>query len=153
MAKKVNGKASMIALGVVAGIMSLSTVGLAVKLNRAVTTKEVPTSAFAIGTINDAGKIEEGDGSIYQKKILKVDGLKIDLEKKADVTYQIYYYDEDKAFLSASAEMDSDFDGVAVPESAKYFRVVISPTEDEDGKVSLLEVAKYAKQVTISYNK
>lgn len=37
------------------------------------------------------------------------------------------------------------------PEDAKYFRVMITPTADEDGIVKGNELSKYAKLVTVTY--
>ena len=40
-----------------------------------------------------------------------------------------------------------------MPLAAKTFQIVITPVEDEDGKVSLTEVIGYADQVTVTIDR
>ena len=51
-----------------------------------------------------------------------------------------------------SEELTSDWNGSA-PEGAESVKIMITPTEDEDGKVSLIEVLGYADQLTVTVNK
>lgn len=135
-----------IAVIVLAGTVTV----LAIQLNRT-TTATLFGTAYAVGTLDDNGKVAESKENIYTKYLISVDGLKITIKEKADVQYKLYFYDADKAFVSASEEwLTADFEGT-IPETAKYVRVVIDPIEDNE--VSVLEVFGYADQLTVTYNK
>lgn len=122
-----------IAVIVLAGTVTV----LAIQLNRT-TTATLFGTAYAVGTLDDNGKVAESKENIYTKYLISVDGLKITIKEKADVQYKLYFYDADKAFVSASEEwLTADFEGT-IPETAKYVRVVIDPIEDNE--VSVLEV-------------
>lgn len=135
-----------IAVIVLAGTVTV----LAIQLNRT-TTATLFGTAYAVGTLDDNGKVAESKENIYTKDLISVDGLKITVKEKADVQYKLYFYDADKAFVSASEEwLTADFEGT-IPETAKYVRVVIDPIEDNE--VSVFEVLGYANQLTVTYNK
>ena len=61
-------------------------------------------------------------------------------------------YDKDGEFVSASEELTADFDG-EIPENAESVKIMITPTADEDGKISVIEVLGYAAQLTVTVNK
>lgn len=125
---------------------------LAVNLNKQITTKTVGASAFTQGSLDENGKVVKSDENIYSKDYIKVDGLKVVVKEKADIEYKLYFYGEDKAFISASADwLTADLDSSTIPEGACFVRVVINPVEDND--INLFEIAKYASQLTITYNK
>lgn len=141
----------MLAVLCIAVIVLVGTVTvLAIQLNRT-TTATLFGSAYAVGTLDDNGKVAESKENIYTKDLISVDGLKITVKEKADVQYKLYFYDADKAFVSASEEwLTADFEGT-IPDTAKYVRVVIDPVEDNE--VSVFEVLGYANQLTVTYNK
>ena len=141
----------MLAVLCIAVIVLVGTVTvLAIQLNRT-TTATLFGTAYAVGTLDDNGKVAESKENIYTKDLISVDGLKITIKEKADVQYKLYFYDADKAFVSASEEwLTADFEGT-IPDTAKYVRVVIDPIEDNE--VSVLEVFGYADQLTVTYNK
>ncbi len=141
----------MLAVLCIAVIVLVGTVTvLAIQLNRT-TTATLFGTAYAVGTLDDNGKVAESKENIYTKDLISVDGLKITVKEKADVQYKLYFYDADKAFVSASEEwLTADFEGT-IPDTAKYVRVVIDPIEDNE--VSVFEVLGYANQLTVTYNK
>lgn len=141
----------MLAVLCIAVIVLVGTVTvLAIQLNRT-TTATLFGTAYAVGTLDDNGKVAERKENIYTKDLISVDGLKITVKEKADVQYKLYFYDADKAFVSASEEwLTADFDGT-IPETAKYVRIVIDPIEDNE--VFVFEVLGYANQLTVTYNK
>jgi hypothetical protein len=137
----------------VVGVLLIATVvGLCVKLNKVDTTKTISKYSYEVGIINDLGKEKTSDGSIRSKDFITVDGLAVVLSDDANITYRLYFYDEDEKFISSTQELSADFNGT-VPSSAKYAKLVITPVEDEDGKVSFLEVYSYASQLTVTVNK
>ena len=130
-----------------------STVTLFVKLDRQTTVTEIGAEAYVIGTLDDDGAKADGDTSIVTRNAISVDGLKAEIADDATITYTLYFYDADGEFVSKTAALSSDFDGSAIPENAETAKIVITPTEDEDGKVDLTEVLGYAGQVTITVNR
>lgn len=146
-----NTKTMVVVIAVVL-VLLIGAVGiLAVRLNKSITTKTIPATAYGIGSIDDSGKVVKSSEHIYTKDYITVDGLKVTVKEKADVQYKLYFYDADKTFLSTSLSwLAKDFDGV-IPESAKYVRVVISPVDDTE--VTILEIIGYANQLTVTVNK
>lgn len=151
MAKSKNTFRSVLLVIVILALLA-SVVTLFVMLDRQTSTTVIGGEAYSIGTLNDSGEAVEGDASIYLRKAVTVDGLKVEIAKDANVTYKLYFFDQNGKFVSATSEQTANFDGV-IPENAASVRVLITPIEDEDGKVSLIEVLGYAKQVTVTVNK
>lgn len=127
-------------------------IGLFVKLDRQTTTTTIGGEAYSIGTLDETGKYVEGDTAIYLRKAITTDGLKVEIADDATVKYQLFFYDKDDEFISASDELTADFDG-EIPENAESVKIMITPTADEDGKVSITEVLGYAAQLTVTVNK
>ena len=84
-------------------------VAIAIKLDKLETFEEVPTSAYARGSLDDTtGKIDadEADYSgIHTEGFYTVSGLKCLLNEDASISYQINWYDENKNFISASKRL------------------------------------------------
>ena len=137
----------IVALALIAAVAALF-----VKLDRQTTTTTIGGEAYSIGTIDETGEYAEGDTAIYLRNGITTDGLKCELADDAQIKYQLFFYDADGAFLEASEELTSDWNGSA-PEGAESVKIMITPTEDEDGKVSLIEVLGYADQLTVTVNK
>lgn len=128
-------------------------IGLSVKLSRQTTTTTIGSEAYVIGVLDeDTGKLTEGDAAIYTRKGISVDGLTCVLVKDAEVEYQLFFYDAKGKFLEATELLSEDFNG-EVPEDAETVKIMIVPTNDEDGKVSLTEVLGYAKQLKVTINR
>lgn len=138
----------LLALACLAGV-----IGLAVKLDRQTTTTTLGGEAYSIGMIDETGAYKESTASIYTRKGISVEGLKCELQDEAKIKYQLFYYDKDGKFVSASSVFESDFDGSSVPEKAELVKIVITPTADEDSKVSFTEIYGYAGQLTVTYNR
>lgn len=134
-------------------LLIAAVVALFVKLHRQTTTTTIGGEAYSIGTIDETGAYKEGDTAIYMRKAITTDGLKCELEENAKIKYQLFFYDKDGKFLSASAELTTNYDGTNIPETAESVKIMITPTADEDGKVSLMEVLGYANQLTVTVNK
>jgi hypothetical protein len=139
---------AIVGLALIAAVAALG-----VKLHRQTTTTTIGGEAYSIGTIDETGTYKEGDTAIYLRKAITTDGLKCELEENAKIKYQLFFYDKDGKFLSASAELTTDYDGTNIPETAESVKIMITPTADEDGKVSLMEVLGYANQLTVTVNK
>lgn len=105
--------------------------------------------SWSIGSLDAQGEYVKDEGSIYSDSF-GCDGLKIKLDFDHEIEYQVYYYDEVGNFLQASEVMNEGFNGDVLGSNA---RIVITPTEDEDGKISWYEKQGYANQMTITVSK
>ena len=126
---------------------------LFVQIDRQTTVTELGPEAYMIGALDAEGKATDSDASIVTRKAFSTDGLKVELADEAEVTYELFYYDDEDEFISSTGALGTDFYGLGVPLTAKAFQIVITPTEDEDGKVSLTEVIGYADQVTVTIDR
>ena len=127
-------------------------IGLSIKLDRQTTINSLGGESYSVGAINDNGEYEESNSSIFTPKGVTVDGLTVAPVKGAEILYRLFFYDEDDVFVSATETLQVAFDS-KVPETATVVRIMITPTADEDGKVTLLEVFEYAKLLKVSFNK
>ena len=120
------------------------------------TTENVTNSMYAVGTINETGKIVESKKSAYMKNAQTTEDLTIDIdEETATITYKVVYYDEDEKFLSMTESLAEDLDTSTIPETAKYFRVVVTPdqVDEEDVTLNMFNKAKYTSQLEITFAK
>lgn len=127
-------------------------IGMAIKLSRS-TSERLGGEAYEIGLIDASGDEEKGDTAIRTRKGITVDGLTCTPEKDAKIKYQLFFYDKNGKFISASSELTADFDKSGIPETAETVKIMITPTADEDGKVTLIEVLGYADLLVVTTNK
>lgn len=149
-----------IALCVVIAALAMASVVAFVKIGKLEKTKDVGTLSYSIGTINEQDGKEAKSEHALRSKHLSADKFnKIVIQDKPDVTYQIFYYNADKKFIGKSADLSADTTELektqiveTVTENVKYFRVVIKVT-DTAKKVTIFNMNKYVKQVTVTLNK
>ena len=151
MAKRNSTKVKFLVVYVLIALLLVGMCSTVITLDKQIETETVSVWAFKIGALDAAGKYDESDGSIYMKNVESVDGLEIEVMEDAEVTYQIFFYDEDKALLSVSEELSADYVYANDVDGAEYFRVVITPTDDEE--IGLFEKYGYAKQLTITIDR
>ena len=151
MAKRNSTKVKFLVVYVLIALLLVGMCATVITLDKQIETKTVSVWAFTNGALDAEGEYDESDGSIYMKNVESVDGLEIEVMEDAEVTYQIFFYDEDKEFLSASGELSADYVYGNDVEGAEYFRVVITPTDDEE--IGLFEKNGYAKQLTITIDR
>ena len=131
-----------------------------VKISKVEKTKDVGTLSYTIGSLNaDDGKEIKDEHSLRSKHLSADKFNKIDIKDKADVTYQIFYYNADKKFIGKSEDLSADTTELPATqtvnettENVKYFRVVVKVT-DTSKKVTVFNISKYVKQVTVTLNK
>lgn len=119
-------------------------------------TTTVSPSEFKRGSIGVDGKSVSSETSIYTKEAFPCQGLRIVPDFEATGTFDVYYYDVNDRLLSSVKGKSEVYEG-EYP-GATFARVVYNPAvpEGEDKKewkIGLLEVLKYAKQLTITVNK
>lgn len=137
----------LIAIGLIGAVITLF-----ILLDRQTTVTEIGAEAYTIAALDENGEQTDGDTSIVTRSAFTTDGLKVKIEDEATVTYTLYFYGAENEFISKTAALSEDFDG-SIPENAETAKIVITPIEDEDGKVELTEVLGYAGQVTVTVNK
>lgn len=129
-------------------------IAFGIKLDRQTTTERLGAESYSIGALDEKGDvIKDNDLSIYTRKGVSVKGLTCELGEDAKIKYQLYYFDKDGKFVSASEVLTTNFNGTGVPEGATTAKIVITPTADEDGKVSITELFGYAAQLTVQYDR
>lgn len=138
----------LLVIGIIGAVVALF-----VQMDRQTTVTELGPEAYMIGALDEEGKAADGDASIVTRKAFSTDGLKVELADEAEVTYELFYYDDEDEFISSTGALSTDFLGLTVPLNAETAKIVITPTEDEDGKVSLTEVIGYADQVTVTMDR
>ncbi len=153
-------KLKKIALCVVIAALAMASIVAFVKIGKLEKTKDVGTLSYSIGTINEQDGKEAKSEHALRTKHLSADKFdKIVIQDKPDVTYQIFYYNADKKFIGKSADLSADTTELektqtveTVTENVKYFRVVIKVT-DTAKKVTIFNMNKYVKQVTVTLSK
>ena len=116
---------------------------------------------FEVGGLNDAdGKFEESKKTIYTKDAFECLGLEIEVDFDNNIKYQVFYYESDGDYISASQVLEGNQD-LDVPLLATHARLEITPNWAEMGEdykdtknqeVKWYEVAKYATQLDIKVN-
>lgn len=138
----------LIVVFVLIAVLSVGLICTVCSLNRNIKTRDIAWTEYSVGAFDESGKIVEDDkSSLITKDFITVEGMKIELEEDAEITYKVFFYNEDQEFIS-SQEGETE-----IVEGAKYMRIQITPTADEDGEISLLEKSGYAKQLSVTVNK
>ena len=118
--------------------------------------QEIGAGEFSIGALDPAtGKYVNRKDAIYTPEAFSAQGLSIAMDfETQDVTYQIFFYDENDRFLESTDVLSENY--VEERLLPTYARVVIYPsTLDEEGnriedyEVSRFGVRKLAKALTI----
>ena len=119
-------------------------------------TKELNVFDYEIGALSDTTgkKIKNDKSGLVSKDMYEIEGLTVELEKKADVMYQLNFYDEDKAWVKVET-YKQDFDGAEEFDTLKaqgieYAKVEIIPLDDDDDEVSVFEKRGYVKQINVT---
>ena len=124
------------------------------KIESAIPTATLKSSAYSIGTINEEGEFEKDKGFIYTENYIKAQDIKVVIDKNADIQYRLYFYadgeKDKKEFVSATDWLDTDFK-TGVPENAVYVRIVIEPLKVSE--ISTSQVRGLASNLTVTYTK
>lgn len=108
---------------------------------------------YEVGGLNDAtGKYEKVTNKIYTKDKFACYGLNTTLKFDSEIKYQIFYYDVLDNFISSTEDLSIGFSEEA-PLNGAYARIEITPTNDEDGKISFIEKFNYAGQLKVEVSK
>ena len=153
-----NGKVAGVAIGIVA-VLGVGLGGAAlVKQISGEKTKDVSsTFGYETGLLDtETGRDKSGATACRTKNFVPVKGLVVDVDEKAgDISYNIFYYDADKAFLKkTTTALKVDYEAAkdsSLPSDAKYVRIVFEHANDKD--ISSSDIRTYAKTYTVTYDK
>ena len=120
-------------------------------LDKHIETKEVSSTVFKYGRLDTDGDYVESKAALYTSDYLTVNGLKIEIDEDAEITYSIYFYDEDYNLVQSKSDLSVDYVYETIVENPSYCKIVITPTNDK--KISWYEKSGYAKQLSITVEK
>ena len=141
------------------GVLIVVTLGAAVggivalsrntdKIDEALTYTSIGWTKYSIGGLAPSnGAYMSTDHSIYTEKAFECQGLNVTPVFESDVSYQIYFYDQNNEFVHTTGRLTGAFVQDSVPFFAKYARIVITP--NDDNKVTIFEKRGYAKQLEV----
>lgn len=144
---------------IIVGILIIVTIGAAVggivalsrntdKIDEALTYKSIGWTSYKIGGLAPSnGEYMSTDASVFTKKAFECQGLNVTPVFDNDVSYEIYFYNQNNEFVHRTGRLTGAFVQDSVPFFAKYARIVVTP--NEDNKVTIFELAKYAKQIEV----
>lgn len=136
---------------VVAGVATVAialSAGALAKVSSMETTKDIGFTNYSVGIIEEDGSFDKSVKQAVVSDYLSVEGFNITTLEDATVTVDLHFFNEDKEFLSTLETVEEFTSESELPEGAKYVRVEITPTEDEDG-VSIFELPGYVAQVEV----
>lgn len=120
-------------------------------------TKEISsTFGYEVGLLDDeTGRDKTGGTAWRTKSFVTVDGLAVDVDEDDDsISYTLYYYDEDKAFLSKGSAQTADYtvdSDKEKPSEAEYVRIVFTHANDTD--ISASDINSYTDLYKVTYSK
>lgn len=125
--------------------------------------RSIGANAFEVGSLSTIdGQHVKDDTAIYTKDVIECQGLRIKPEFDSDVTFQIFWYNEDELYINCTEKTTSPSAQFVngVPALAKYCRIVIFPSQlDEEGKqikdfeVSSWDIRSIVKNLNITVDK
>lgn len=140
--------AAILCIGIVVGAgFGIASLVRPDKVDDLVTYRSLSATKYRIGGLDSNGNYMNTDKSIYTKDAFDCQGLNCTLDFDNVISYQVYFYDQNNEFVHTTGRLTGAFVQDSVPFFAKYARIVIIP--NDDNKVSLTEVAKYAKQLKV----
>ena len=144
-------KTRWIIMGVAIVLILLMLASLFISMRKLQTVTRVTMSDYAVGAINESGKVIESHHSLYTKKMLNVEDMKVTLKDDATVSVTVYLYDRDENLLT-SYDATTPVNEVS---GAKYFRVMITPAlvDGEPVDLNALNMHRYTNQVEVLYTK
>ena len=105
---------------------------------------------YAVGSIDETGEVEESEVSIYTKNAFEFEVLTVDWDDEKTGSYQLFYYDEDDEFVSAS-EIYSGDNEIEMVEGATQARLVITPVLEEKDEINFFEIIKYSNYAKLTH--
>ena len=141
-----------IGLGCLAGALTIGAIaGVSALVKESEETTKIINPTYAVGGLTENGAYLETEGSLYTENAFECQGLDIELDFKSNISYRVFFYDNENDFLSSTPKLTANYDEDTTPLFARFARVVITPNEDEE--IKWYEKSGYANQLTISVDK
>lgn len=141
------GKIALIVVGILVAIMAI---GLCVRMGSSQTYTTLSATDYQVGALDETGAFMKNAGSFVSKDYYDVDGLSVKVDEDAEVSYQLYFYDAEENFISATNQFGVTYNGT-IPEDAELFKIVINPTNDDD--ISTFDIINYESDVEVRFYK
>ena len=154
---KAKNRTKKIVAGIVAAVVAIAALAGIIALFRPNTKDEKIkiNPAFSVGALDENGAYEQSDSTLYTKDAFDAEGLETKVAFDATISYQLFYYDENVDFISASGTLNVNY-VAELPEGAEYARVMIMPdwtgVEVEDQEIGVLDKSKYTSQIEFWVN-
>ena len=149
---------SALGIGAIVGVAS----GLGTLGEKADNELKTIYPTFEVGGLREFdGKFEESKKTIYTKTAFECQGLEIKLDFDNTIDYQVFFYESDGDFISASSVMSGN-ETLQVPLMATHARLEVTPNWSEMGEdykdtknqeIKWYEVTKYSTQLSLKVNK
>lgn len=137
----------LLVLGV---LVLVGAAGLCVRMGTSQTYAKLSANNYVVGSLDETGEFTKNAGSFVSKDFYDIKGLSVKVDKDADLSYQLFFYDEDENFISATNNFGVTYNGT-IPENAELFKIVINPTNDDD--ISTFDIINYGSDIEVRYYK
>lgn len=135
----------------VVGVLVLAAaIGLIVRMGSSQTYTTLGATNYEVGALDETGAFKKNAGSFVSTDFHTVEGLTVKVEEDAELSYQLYFYDEEENFISSTNSFGVTYNGT-IPEDAKLFKIVITPTNDDD--ISTFDIINYNSDVEVRFYK
>lgn len=152
---KTKTRTKKIVAGIVAGVLAIAALAGIIALFRPNTKDEKIkiNPAFSVGALDESGAYEKSESTLYTKDAFAAEGLETKVDFDATISYQLFYYDENVEFLSASGTLNVNH-VAELPEGTEYARVMIMPdwtdVDEDEQVISWYDVNKYVNQLKLT---
>ena len=92
-------KISLVLLSVL--VLSLI-VALGVRLGTSQSYTSLTSNDYVVGTLDSSGEFQKDPTSFVTEDYIEIDGLNVNVKEDAKVSYKLYFFTEDKEFISAT---------------------------------------------------
>ena len=103
-----------------------------------------------VGGIQSNGQFDRDEkGALYTKDLIRCTGFEIYSKFDSENDIRVCFYDDTDKYISDMTAEGLELKCDSFPENAVGIRIVVTPLDDEDGKIGLFEKSGYANQITV----
>lgn len=137
-------------IAVVCSVLALTgVVATAAVLNDQIDEVQLKTWDYEVATLDAEGDVDESEANVVTKDFITVNGLQIKVMEEAEISYEVFFYDEDEDFISKTESLIVDFDSSAIPEDAEFVKILI--THEKDDEISWGEKNEYSQMLEVTH--
>ena len=148
--RKRKNKIFGITAAIVGILVLIAAIGLCVRMGTSQTYTSLSATGYEVGALDSTGAFEKNAGSFVSKDFHSVEGLSVKVDEDADLSYQLFFYDAEENFISATNNFGVTYNGV-IPEGAELFKIEITPNNDDD--ITTFDIIKYESDVEVRFYK